>query len=97
MLKAFQIRTIAAVEQIEAMLRIAVNIIPKDMDKIQIHETVMRGLIELDERARLAQPGESDLHYTARLIRNHLKGGSVNKFYSEATRSYTVSQLLELQ
>ncbi len=45
MQKAFQIRIMAANEPITAALGIAVNIIPKDMDKIRIHETVMRGLI----------------------------------------------------
>ena len=67
MLKAFQIRSIAVVELIEAMLGIAVNIIPKDMDKIRIHETVMRSwmrghyLLNPESVIRITHPSSSEI------------------------------------
>ena len=69
MLKVYQIRTMAANEQITAALGIAVNIIPKDMDKIRILETIMRLFIELDERSRLAQHRERDSYHKGKLIK----------------------------
>ena len=48
--KGFQIRIVSAQEQLTAALGIADTIIPKDLDQIRNHETVMRRLVEVDER-----------------------------------------------
>ncbi len=63
MYHGFQIRIVAAQEHLTAALKIAVNIIPKDLDQIRNHEMVMRRLVELDERSRRTQLGERDYLY----------------------------------
>ena len=58
LLKATKSRIMAAGDVIESTLNMAINVIPKDTDIMRLQETLMRGLIEIEERARLAQPGE---------------------------------------
>ena len=73
--KGFQIRIVSAQEQLTTALAIADAIVPKDLDQIRNHETVMRRLVELDERSRHTQPGEGDSHHALKILKHHLKLG----------------------
>ena len=57
---ATQLQLMAANDIIYSLLSMANVVVPKDMEMMWLQETLMRSLIELDERARLAKPGERD-------------------------------------
>ncbi len=42
----------------------------KDMEMMRLQETLMQNIIKLDERARLAQPGERDEYHTGKFNKN---------------------------
>ena len=97
MLKCTQLRVMEAYEQIESSLGIITNVVPKHMERFSIQETLMLCLIELDERARLAQVGECDEYYTGKFIKNLLRGGTANEYINEATQAHTASMQVALQ
>ena len=92
----YQLRVIAAQRHIKDAIDIAVDIIPRDMDQIREHETVVRLVVTLGERSRCMQPGELDSEIAERIARNHLKGWAVNAFFNEATRGYTTGKVMKL-
>ena len=92
----YQLRVIAAQQHLKDATDIAVTIIPKDMDQMREHETVIRRIVTLGERSRRLQPGELDCEIAERIARNHLRGGVINSFFNEATRSYTVGKTMGL-
>ena len=81
----YQLRVIAAQQHLKDATDIAVAIIPKDMDQMREHETVIRRIVTLGERSRRLQPGELDCEIAERIVRNHLRGGAINSFFNEAT------------
>ncbi len=74
MLKCTQLRIVAVSEPIETSIGTLTNVVPKDMEKMWIQETLMCCLIKLDERARLAQQGERDEYHPAKFRKNLLRG-----------------------
>ena len=93
----FHQRIVAGQDAINHVMDQVVCMVSGTLDQIRKHELKVRLLVDLDERARRTEPRERDNQAALRIAQNHTKGTMVGHFANEATRTFTVGQLTNLQ
>ncbi len=90
MLVAIPCRFAAANDQIELILETSKKSISESIEKLRIHEKIMRNYVDLHERATFSPRGSYEDKFLADLLKFIIKMGSEQKFPNTATASYTI-------